>query len=135
MRLFLKKHDERGQGLVEYALILVLVAIVVIAVLLLLGPVVGEVYCEVVNVMQPGECGLITSVEAERKGNGNSADVDVIITVSESTTVTATWSGGSSSKSCSGTCTITFTDGEPAGTVKVRDSAGGAMSAPYIKKK
>ena len=29
---------EKGQGLVEYALILVLVAIVVIAVLMLLGP-------------------------------------------------------------------------------------------------
>ena len=33
---------ERGQGLVEYALILVLVAIVVIAVLMLLGPVIGN---------------------------------------------------------------------------------------------
>lgn len=32
---------EKGQGLVEYALILVLVAVVVIAVLLILGPVLG----------------------------------------------------------------------------------------------
>ena len=32
----------RGQGLVEYALILVLVAIVVIAALMILGPVVGN---------------------------------------------------------------------------------------------
>ena len=31
---------EKGQGLVEYALILVLVAIVVIAVLMLLGPII-----------------------------------------------------------------------------------------------
>ena len=36
--------EEKGQGLVEYALILVLVAIVVIAVLLLLGPIIGNVY-------------------------------------------------------------------------------------------
>lgn len=34
----------RGQGLVEYALILVLVAIVVIAVLMLLGPIIGNVF-------------------------------------------------------------------------------------------
>ena len=38
---------ERGQGLVEYALILVLVAIVVIAALLLLGPVVGNAFSTV----------------------------------------------------------------------------------------
>jgi len=36
--------EERGQGLVEYALILVLVAIVVFAVLMLLGPIIGNVF-------------------------------------------------------------------------------------------
>ena len=40
---------QEGQGLVEYALILVLVAIVVIAILLLLGPVVGNVFSTVVE--------------------------------------------------------------------------------------
>jgi pilus assembly protein Flp/PilA len=35
---------ERGQGLVEYALIIFLVAIVVIAILLLLGPQIGLVF-------------------------------------------------------------------------------------------
>ena len=35
---------EKGQGLVEYALILVLVAIVVIAALLILGPIIGQVF-------------------------------------------------------------------------------------------
>jgi len=35
---------EMGQGLVEYALILAMVAIVVFAVLLLLGPVIGNVF-------------------------------------------------------------------------------------------
>ena len=44
--LFLPR--EEGQGLVEYALILVLVAIVVIAILLLLGPVVGNVFSNIV---------------------------------------------------------------------------------------
>ena len=35
---------ERGQGLVEYALIIFLVAIVVIAILLFLGPQIGLVF-------------------------------------------------------------------------------------------
>ncbi len=43
--------QEEGQGLVEYALILVLVAIVVIAILLVLGPVVGNVFSNIVFVM------------------------------------------------------------------------------------
>lgn len=37
-------QEEIGQGLVEYALILALVAIVVFTVLLLLGPIVGNVF-------------------------------------------------------------------------------------------
>lgn len=45
--LFLPR--EKGQGLVEYALILVLVAIVVIAILLLLGPVIGNVFSNIVT--------------------------------------------------------------------------------------
>lgn len=47
--LFLPKED--AQGLVEYALILVLVAIVVIAILLILGPVVGNVFSNITAVM------------------------------------------------------------------------------------
>jgi pilus assembly protein Flp/PilA len=39
---------EEGPGLVEYALILVLVAVVVIAILLLMGPVVGNVFSNLV---------------------------------------------------------------------------------------
>jgi pilus assembly protein Flp/PilA len=38
---------ERGQGLVEYALILVLVAVVVIAVLMILGPIIGNVFSKI----------------------------------------------------------------------------------------
>jgi pilus assembly protein Flp/PilA len=45
--LFLPR--EEGQGLVEYALILVLVAIVVIAVLILVGPAVGRVFSQIVT--------------------------------------------------------------------------------------
>ena len=44
--LFLPR--EEGQGLVEYALILALVAIVVIGVLSLLGPVIGNIFSQIV---------------------------------------------------------------------------------------
>jgi pilus assembly protein Flp/PilA len=44
--LFSSRED--GQGLVEYALILVLVAIVVIAILALLGPQIGNVFSQIV---------------------------------------------------------------------------------------
>jgi pilus assembly protein Flp/PilA len=42
---------EKGQGLVEYALILVLVAIVVIAILLILGPAIGNIFSNIVNAL------------------------------------------------------------------------------------
>lgn len=38
---------EKGQGLVEYALILVLIAVIVLAVLLILGPIIGNSFSEV----------------------------------------------------------------------------------------
>jgi pilus assembly protein Flp/PilA len=38
---------EKGQGLVEYALILVLVAVIVIAVLTVLGPIIGNVFTKI----------------------------------------------------------------------------------------
>lgn len=38
---------EKGQGLVEYALILVLVAVVVIAALTILGPLIGNVFTKI----------------------------------------------------------------------------------------
>ena len=39
---------DKGQGLVEYALILVLVAIVVIVILALLGPAIGNVFSNII---------------------------------------------------------------------------------------
>lgn len=40
---------EEGQGLVEYALILVLVAIIVIVILALLGPAIGNIFSNIVG--------------------------------------------------------------------------------------
>jgi len=44
--------QEEGQGLVEYALILVLVAIIVIAILMVLGPQIGNVFSRITSGLQ-----------------------------------------------------------------------------------
>lgn len=41
-------HEE-GQGLVEYALLLIFIAMVVLAILTLLGPYLGNIYSQVTN--------------------------------------------------------------------------------------
>ncbi|HEY7349878.1 MAG TPA: hypothetical protein VH599_16290 [Ktedonobacterales bacterium] len=41
--------SERGQGLVEYSLIIALVAIVVIAILVLMGPQIGQIFSTITN--------------------------------------------------------------------------------------
>ncbi|MBN2393860.1 MAG: Flp family type IVb pilin [Anaerolineae bacterium] len=43
---------EEGQGLVEYALILVLIAVVVIAVLALVGPEINNIFNEIIAGLQ-----------------------------------------------------------------------------------
>ncbi len=45
-------RGEDGQGMVEYALIIVFIAIVVIAALLVLGPKIGNLYNEAGNQLQ-----------------------------------------------------------------------------------
>ena len=128
---------EKGQGLVEYALILVLVAVVVIAILLMLGPVVGNVFGSVTEaLLNPGGTnGPLVSVSAERTGVAGN-DVAVTVTVSRSTTVTATdsQSGHFTSFSCSGTCVGTITAvGFAAGTVTVT-ADGDLLTAGYPAK-
>mgnify|MGYP005812929685 CR=1 FL=1 len=48
----LPSRAKRGQGLVEYALILALVAIVVFAVLMVLGPVIGNTFSMINSSLQ-----------------------------------------------------------------------------------
>lgn len=42
---------EKGQGLVEYALILVLVAVVVIVILTILGPTIGNIFSNIITAL------------------------------------------------------------------------------------
>ncbi len=47
--LFLNKEGQRGQGLMEYALVLALIAVVVIAILTLFGPQIGNMYSRITS--------------------------------------------------------------------------------------
>jgi pilus assembly protein Flp/PilA len=53
-KLMAKMQNEEGQGLVEYALIIVLVSIVVIAALSLLGTNVSTVFSNIAETLTPG---------------------------------------------------------------------------------
>ena len=46
---FFHRKTQRGQGLVEYSLIIALVAIVVIAILVLMGPQIGQIFSTITN--------------------------------------------------------------------------------------
>ncbi len=46
---YLLRREEHGQGLTEYAIILALVAVVVIAILTVLGPQVANLFSRVTN--------------------------------------------------------------------------------------
>lgn len=123
---------EEGQGLVEYALILVLVAIVVIAILLQVGPEVSRVFGRIAAVLQGSGVivsdGAITSLSANYSPafGGTPAQLTVVVTVSEDATVKVTGDGGiSGSKSCSGSCTFTFNSPPGDGFVTAKDDVGG----------
>lgn len=49
--LFRRGDDDIGQGLVEYALILIMVAVVVVAVAATLGPGLGNIYSNIVEIL------------------------------------------------------------------------------------
>jgi Flp pilus assembly pilin Flp len=53
LKRLLHPPDERGQGLVEYALILMLVAIVVILAVIVFGEGVRELYCDITYELDP----------------------------------------------------------------------------------
>jgi len=130
---------DKGQGLVEYALILVLVSVLVIAVLLILGPAIGNVFSEVKGALLDPRGGngdeekVLLSASAARTGGGSGNDVVVTVSVSRSTTVTAqdSQSGQSISLSCSGACQGTITGvGFSAGQVTV-SAEGDTLTAGY----
>lgn len=126
--MWLKKvlKREKGQGLVEYALILVLIAIVVIAILALLGPSVGEIYSNVLCAIEAGGNNTITSVLATEAGG----QLTVVVEVSSSTTVDLSGSV-TGSRSCSSSCTFSFGSYPEHGSVRAMSDAGGCGFASW----
>jgi pilus assembly protein Flp/PilA len=121
---------EEGQGLVEYALILVLVAVVVIAVLMLLGPAINQTFCRVANALQPGTCGVISSVSVNPSG-GLSGNVTITVTVSEAANITVTVNGSSQNQSCTPSNCPSFTFGDSSGNYSVTASDGSSVSGSF----
>jgi len=126
------RGHQAGQGLVEYALILVLIAVVVIVILALLGPAVGNVFSNIYYAIQAN--GVIESASATRTGYGSGNDVVVTVSVSTDTSITVsdTQSGGSQTVQCNSSCTVTFIGvGHNAGTVTVMAVEGGRVTTSY----
>jgi pilus assembly protein Flp/PilA len=123
---------ERGQGLVEYALILVLVAVVVIVVLSALGPSVGEIFSSVMTALQWGVAGddggsALTSVSVS-EGFGT---LTVTVQVSQSTTVSLSGDVSHSGQACNGSCQFSFGTYPAHGTVTATAAAGGQRTASW----
>jgi pilus assembly protein Flp/PilA len=115
---------EEGQGLVEYALILVLVALAVIIILSFLGKQISLVYSTVV-------CALDTS-EDMVGFTASHADGDITVTVNVRRATTIIISGDvSGGGACSGpACTFTLS-GPPSGSLTIKatsDSCTGVYS-------
>jgi pilus assembly protein Flp/PilA len=143
------RKRERGQGLVEYALIVVLIAVVVTAVLALLGPTLRNAFSSVTGniasarATQPPAPGstptaqrnVITSVSASRTSSGRGNSVNVTIRVSVNTRVTVTDSQNAApvrGVPCNRRCVVPLgAVGPNAGTVTVTAAAGGTRTAAY----
>lgn len=89
------KKQEKGQGLVEYALILVLVAIVVIAALMILGPIIGNVFSKVNSSLS-----VVSSGGTPPTVPGHWVKSGFYLTQSSCTVINYTWGTGSSGVGC-----------------------------------
>jgi Flp pilus assembly pilin Flp len=126
------QFEEWGQGLVEYALTLVLVAVVAVGILTVLGPQVGDVFSRVDSALMGG---VITGVSAVRTGSmGNDLLVTVAVAQNVTVTVVDSQSGQTQTVTCNGSCTVTFTAvGFAAGTVTA-SANGQSRSVAYPAK-
>lgn len=119
---------KKGQGLVEYALILVLVAIVVMIILALLGPAIGNVFSNIVAALEDvgGGSNRVTGVSVSYTPPSGPAQSRLRVTVSVSGTTDVTLSGTVSGTraNCSGSCQFTFTGVPSSGSVTA--SGGGS---------
>jgi pilus assembly protein Flp/PilA len=123
----------KGQGLLEFAIILSLVAVVIVAVLAIFGTQVSSVYCQVVKGFGPAACTMGGGVVVSGDGNGN-----MLISCRGSYTLAIDGlnpGGGSSSLgsvSCSRGSNITYpVSGHHGWTITVTDTATGNLMGAY----
>jgi pilus assembly protein Flp/PilA len=135
----LRKHNS-GQGLVEYALVLVLVSVVVIGILTILGPQVGNVFSRVVDGLggasssaaanPPQNQAMVTNILVQTRSN------DIVflkVTVSENTKITLSDSQGGNSVTvnCNGSCLPQIIVGGSAGGTITATAPANYMSVGY----
>jgi pilus assembly protein Flp/PilA len=127
-------NSKKGQGLVEYALILVLVAIVVMIILALLGPAIGNVFSNVVAAIEnPGGGNITASVgspDVDPVGPNN-YKLTVPVTVSNETNVTLSSGGNSTTVPCNLSCAPTLSGLPSSGTYTVKVHGGKTYSGSY----
>ncbi len=127
---------EKGQGLVEYALILVLVAIVVVVILALLGPAIGNVFSNIVAAIEnPGGSAAVQIANVDTSnlipGGGPGSQVIVFVTINASGTYSVSCSGGTPNQSqISGSATIVVNGASSPGSITI-SGAGGSASASW----
>jgi len=84
------RPNEKGQGLVEYALILTLVAVVVIVILAVMGPSIAGVFCGI-SLKIGGGCNGLKAVEVSNIVHGtNISHIDFTIECSDDVTIPVT---------------------------------------------
>ena len=132
-------RETHGQGLVEYALVLVLVAAVVITSLMALGPQVGEIFSHVKTALEFGATEeAVADAAASRTGDSNSNDLKVTFRVLSDMTVQVTdsQSGQTQQVACSaGVCSVTLTAvGHEAGTITITTQDGHTTTIDYPPK-
>lgn len=123
-------RKQKGQGLVEYALIISLVALAVVAMLALFGPQVMSLYDGALTRLFPGPIAGASSV---RSGGGTGNDIVVNVTISGTFPVTVidSQSGQTQTASCSGSCQFTLAGvGNLGGQIKIT-TTGGTYFASY----
>jgi Flp pilus assembly pilin Flp len=127
------RRDQIGQGLVEYATSVTVVAVLMLIGLGLIGPAVGELFDTIGQ--QVGMTGIVTGVIIERASHGLGNAIHVTVGVTRDTVISVRNDASDETEGpilCRGSCLVILAGvGPDAGTVTVTTEAGHAASAEY----
>lgn len=122
---------EKGQGLVEYALLIVLVAVVVLGILMLLGPTISNAYGRIIAALSGGVISNVTVDSVTSGGSGYT--LNVTVSVVKASSVTLASGGKSAPGNCSPpSCSIAVSGlSSEHGSFTVTAAEGGQFSGSY----